>query len=91
VGPVNIYGKKHKGHYSPWITWDVNIMRREVGHSTMPDYLSDCFNEKFMNFQQTAETFGLVEFPRTVTGSLAMETSTDSLVPISKQRIAEVA
>jgi hypothetical protein len=39
-------------------------------------------------FQQTAETFGLDEFPRTVTRSLAIETSTDSLVLISKQKIS---
>jgi hypothetical protein len=54
----------------------------------MPDFFSDYFNEKLMNFQQTAETFGLDELPRTVTRSLAVETSTDSLVPISKQKIS---
>jgi hypothetical protein len=54
----------------------------------MPDFFSDCFSEKLMNFQQTAETFGLDEFPRTVTRSLAVETNTDFLVPISKQKIS---
>lgn len=71
MGSINRYGKKHQGHYSPWLVLAINILRSEAGHNTVQDYMCERYG-CYINFDQTNETFGVVEMPRNLSNEIGI-------------------
>ncbi|KAG2195196.1 hypothetical protein INT47_006727 [Mucor saturninus] len=75
VGSVNRYGKKHQGHYSPWFVLAINVLRIEVVHATVQDYMCERY-ECYINFDQTRETYGVVEIPHNLANEIGITPAT---------------
>ena len=72
---MNRYGKKHQGHYSPWLVLAINVLRNDVGHATVQDYMCERYG-CYLNFDQTRETYGVVEIPRNLANEIGITPAT---------------
>ncbi|KAI8875999.1 hypothetical protein K501DRAFT_279839 [Backusella circina FSU 941] len=67
IGSVIVYmskhrlGKIHKGHFSPWISQSINMLRIELGHKPIDDDYTNRLGSTF-DCQHTIKTFGIVPF-----------------------------
>lgn len=75
MGSLNRYGKKHQGHYSPWLVLAINVLRNDVGHATVQDYMCERYG-CYLNFDQTRETYGVVEIPRNLANEIGITPAT---------------